>query len=616
MDLSHPRFRTDLVAQPLEVDGQRFIDVTDPDSATTFRFYEAEYSVACAMDGRRDIGTLVQWAKAELGLDPSPDEVQTVVRTLGELGYLTAGAAPVPRVAVTPVAAPVAAFDDDELGLGAPGAPAAAVAAPVASANVELGDAGASPMAAERTPLEPVEDMELGVAGSSARFGAARGGVAEPSLRDFDQELGPAGEAHTEFDAPQVTPAGADELEIEADVPEPPAAAEPRATLRPTTKADSDEDGPTNLPQPVPGMDEEAEVSVDLSDHLELGADEVKEAVRASKVMSAVEVPQDLLDELEGKPAKAPKAKPVPKAEAKPEPKAEAKPEPKAEKKAEKKPEKKAEKKPERKPEPQAATAKEPAAKPAPEKKSSAALVLLFILLLGAAAAAAYYFLVLNKDDGAAGREGATSEAAKPRPKPAPPPRVAVLAEAEPEVVEVGATMADRVTWLADDGSVVEEGDVVAKMRGHEGIERELARDREKLEKYTAQLDEAKASGSESRIKGATRNVERKTGDLTKGEEKLAPLLVRASQTGTVKHLIALKDKVDVGAPIVAITASPSLTATFDAQGKTYQVGGPCVLSAQGKKVECAIESVEGGKVTVKVPSDAGLAAGEKAQLE
>ena len=49
MDLEKPRFRNDLVAQPIEEEGIRWVDVTDPDSGSTFRFYDVEYSIACAM---------------------------------------------------------------------------------------------------------------------------------------------------------------------------------------------------------------------------------------------------------------------------------------------------------------------------------------------------------------------------------------------------------------------------------------------------------------------------------------------------------------------------------------------------------------------------------------
>ena len=69
--MARPRFRQDLVAELVEEQGQRFIDVGDPETGNLFRFYEIEYSLACAMDGERDVAGIVQWAQEELGLTPT-----------------------------------------------------------------------------------------------------------------------------------------------------------------------------------------------------------------------------------------------------------------------------------------------------------------------------------------------------------------------------------------------------------------------------------------------------------------------------------------------------------------------------------------------------------------
>ena len=53
-------------------------------------------------------------------------------------------------------------------------------------------EAGASPIAEQRPPAAPVEAVELGEAGGSGRFGAARGGLPDPSLVGVAQKLGPA----------------------------------------------------------------------------------------------------------------------------------------------------------------------------------------------------------------------------------------------------------------------------------------------------------------------------------------------------------------------------------------------------------------------------------------
>ncbi len=69
--LDRPRFRQDLVAEPIDDNGAKFIDVADPDSGHVFRFYEVEYSLACAMDGERDIAGICRWAQEELGVSPT-----------------------------------------------------------------------------------------------------------------------------------------------------------------------------------------------------------------------------------------------------------------------------------------------------------------------------------------------------------------------------------------------------------------------------------------------------------------------------------------------------------------------------------------------------------------
>jgi hypothetical protein len=87
-----PVFRQDLVAEAIEEQGARFIDVMDPDSGDVFRFFEVEYSIACAMDGQRDVAGLVRWAQEELGLTPSAEEVETVIATLTDLRFVEASA--------------------------------------------------------------------------------------------------------------------------------------------------------------------------------------------------------------------------------------------------------------------------------------------------------------------------------------------------------------------------------------------------------------------------------------------------------------------------------------------------------------------------------------------
>jgi hypothetical protein len=172
----HPHFRHDLVTKPIEEAGSRFIDVTDPESGSTFRFYEVEYALACAMNGSRDVSGLASWAKQELGLDTSAAELETVIGTLKDLGYLK-----VPGVALgapgrsplTPARAASPTAEAVELGqAGKSDISPAAAPAPSAAPNVELGTAGNKNVAAK--PDVPADVFSLdseGKGGASVDLG-------------------------------------------------------------------------------------------------------------------------------------------------------------------------------------------------------------------------------------------------------------------------------------------------------------------------------------------------------------------------------------------------------------------------------------------------------------
>jgi hypothetical protein len=338
-----PRFRNDLVAQPIEEEGVRYVDVTDPLSGNTFRFYDVEYSIACAMDGARDLAALSEWTRTELGIETSADELVGVVSTLADLGYLDGGEAAGAGDSLA-TTAPPAAGDEEvadqgafvaslgggeqavaELGSALDGVAAAVAGEP--DASLELGPPG-SPAAA--APGEPSVDIELGAPGkgdTSEDVGVGAP-VEAPAL-----DLGPPG-ASLEVETGE--PAGAsapsdDGLEISPPAPTgdessfegllegaaamiPPAAPRPAAPpIQPgkglgAHRVIDDDEEPTKLPRPrsvvededelpkppVLGAKAEDEVSVDLSNHLSLSSSEVKEAVRSSRAMAIPELPKDL----------------------------------------------------------------------------------------------------------------------------------------------------------------------------------------------------------------------------------------------------------------------------------------------------------------------------------
>ena len=174
---ARPRFRQDLVAELVEDGGQRFVDVADPDSGHMFRFFEVEYSIACAMDGERDVAGIVKWAQDELGITPTANEVQAVIAQLSDLHFVgmdrTIDAAATKVAAAQPKADDLAkgvvvgkqanANASGDVELGKAGTNAASREEKLPAAEFALGASGAS--AAKAQPKAPVEDIALGAPG-------------------------------------------------------------------------------------------------------------------------------------------------------------------------------------------------------------------------------------------------------------------------------------------------------------------------------------------------------------------------------------------------------------------------------------------------------------------
>src|SRR5664279_3599723 len=84
---SSPRFRHDLLATAVEVDGVRCVDVRDPDRDVSFRFYDFEYDLAQQLDGR-PAAEISAWAIETYGLDLTPVGIAEFAARLSELGFL------------------------------------------------------------------------------------------------------------------------------------------------------------------------------------------------------------------------------------------------------------------------------------------------------------------------------------------------------------------------------------------------------------------------------------------------------------------------------------------------------------------------------------------------
>jgi hypothetical protein len=607
----------DLVARPFDEAGQRFVDVTDPDSGKTFRFYEIEYAIACAMDGRRDLAGLVEWAEAELGVEPSPDELTMVISTLDDLGYLEQGASA--RLGFALGTAGAASDEEAEEALAS-------------GDEFELGNAGKSPLDLSDEERLDAPALTLGVSGNEL-VEAGPGELPAPpfdyddspttikkvgNLRDLTSELGGPSSALIE-----------------------PTAVQP--VLRPVSRARTgDEEGPTNIPPPVSDFDEE--VSVDLTDHMRIGAADVKEAVRQSKVIQAVEMPPEMAQRLSARnvtrdddddgsatteheaPRLAPPPGPLPRMQTPPPVLSGT-----------------------------AATtelpdmpvfASEPLATPlegsgrvssafraersgsvaAPvEKKSRVGLLLALLLLVGLGAGAAYYFLIYLPAQQAATvqPQPVTPSPVTPEPPSEPERPSARLAATPVDPVPVTTSVEGEIKEILAAGAEVAENDIVVKLAGYElaqGKVDALMSDVDRYQKRIAateekkQKAEASSPGSGERYQKEIDRDQQKIADREQAAEaarkEMEPYVVRAPIAGKIATERAVGQKVAAGDTVFSIALPPRLQATFNVQtGDVPGKHAKVKLAAKGdesKTGTCTVSEISESKeqeITVICPS-------------
>lgn len=602
--IDRPRFRQDLVAELIDDQGARFIDVMDPDSGSLFRFYEVEYSLACGMDGERDIPGIVKWAQDELGLSPSQHEVRSVIAQLGELGFIDTGETTAESPAY-PDSAPSAPELARSIVVGAPGKPAP-------STELELGAAGtAAP--SRRDQARPAPELELGAPGGGARRAAESiDGVA----------LGaPGARAHGQ--------AGRQ----------------------------------TRAPSPEP-----EDVSLDLSEHIAVRPDDVKEAVRASKIMTAVEPPRDLMPDKPSvkassgvsrsadRPADVVKPPPDLPFSRPPDPRAlePRAPEPRI-------PEPRAHE-PWPLDAPPAARSDVPAsalrstkppvelpkAPPMGEQTAiahrpdrgggSGLLVALLILVLLAGAAVVLWKFVLDKPETVVDTSSLSVpvtpvKPVPPPPAPPPPAPTSKIAMETPSPDDIKTTRAGQIETILADKSVVKDHDVVVKLVGDKPIEAEragLMRDQKRLQDQidaaTKKLNVALAAGNKNAETAAQNELAAKQtllaakqGQLATKTADLDKFLLYAPSAGTFTPAAKLGQKVALDLVVARLQRDATPFATFklpDTKPFSVNMSVDLAVGAGDLHLACAVTEVQPDGIKVACPPDPVLVEGADVTLK
>jgi biotin carboxyl carrier protein len=631
--VERPLFRTDLVSQPIDEQGQRFIDVTDPDNGTTFRFYEVEYAVACAMDGNRDLVGLIHWARAELGLEPSQAELQTVITTLDDLGYLAGD------YAYEISGDEVASTFGDDLSLGSPGrSPLDGGRRPRSDsgAQFDLGAAGRSglePAGSRRSTESEDRHVELGAPGKadSSLLGAAHGRPSRPAMQSgFGEDEGEPD--ITRADSRRTTEVDDSTYEMEADEPDELAGGNGAGAAQ-------------RMGAPVPSLAKPTtagagvaqsgrfsdDVSVDLSQHLDIDADDVKEAVRQSKVMAVPALPEDLEEEDAPLPPQTRTPAPAPPMHYGPGASSGF-----------------SASEPLTLPSDTGAMSRSRSATETQElaggttvRSSSTAwiFVLVLLLLLGGGVAVAWYMNRIPwfprsetssssvpapsnrsaEPNGVPAKTAAKSEAPKPAAAEAAVPEAKLEGASNTEHL-IAAPRAGTVVWLPPAGAAVAQGDILVKFDGVLEAERILKEENESKARYQAKLDKATADGNKKEMQRFEAEVARKQRDIANAQAKLGEMVITAPVSGTVELKVEPGAVVKPQQPILRLTTASGPHASFQVEKpERYAPGKEVRLvpkADQGMAVQCKVTAVEGKRVDVACPEDSGMSAGTIVRLQ
>ncbi|HSS00194.1 MAG TPA: hypothetical protein VLM79_24220, partial [Kofleriaceae bacterium] len=424
-----------------------------------------------------------------------------------------------------------------------------------------------------------------------------------------------------------------------------------RAPARPT---------PASQPAAAPSAPSDAgDMSLDLADHIPVGRADVQEAVRASRVMSAVEVPQSVLDAIEDRPT-SPAASPgfdsPPHGVRVPEPRRDLPVPPPPRELREQRIEVK---QPERvgksppaarapsgplKPPvelPRQPLPPEPAPVPEPPSGSKTSRVLVGLLILAAVAVGAYLasrFLFGKTETSETSAEQTpaqpvTPPPAPPAPPPPPPPVTAKIAMETPPVDEVKADHAGVIETILADKSTVKAGDVIAKLVGDKPIEAELASIGRDVKRLTDQIDAANQKLSAAQSAGNKNGETAVTAQLETLKKSLGTkhdlqatkttdldkFLMHAPSAGTFTPAVKLGKKIAANDVVATIQRDPKPVATFKVpDAKPFTANGSVDLgfATNDQHVTCVVAEVQEGSIKVACPSDPALVEGADVTLK
>jgi hypothetical protein len=174
---------------------------------------------------------------------------------------------------------------------------------------------------------------------------------------------------------------------------------------------------------------------------------------------------------------------------------------------------------------------------------------------------------------------------------------------------------AGKVTDVVAKGTEVKPGMPLATLESYGAIEKQLADVKDRLKYYEGKLDASKAKNDEAGVKTDEAKVAEKKklmGDL---EARAAKVRLVAPGTGTVTEvLVAAGGEAKAGEPAVKM-GGKGMSAEFKAEGPKPGEAVQVQTAAGGAPIAGKVTVAANGSVTVELPDDAPLKAGDQLRL-
>jgi hypothetical protein len=505
---SSPRFRHDLVATAVEVDGVRYVDVRDPNRGTSFRFYDFEYDLARQLDGRPP-GDISAWAIATYGLDLTPVGIAEFAARLTELGFLETGSA----------AAAEAGPSRTLPGLSAP--PPSLVPAAGAERDAGRGRAPFTPHEDDSQPLSQVVSRTVEAASAPAPAPASASGGA--LVRRPSSEFPTVGDTGRQ---PRTTPTGGQRTSS-AGVP-----AVPRwmteidsAPIRPSGSRDA---VPAEGPETVMGFAAVTEAALKPAPEMTI---EPSEAM--GTVMGFAAVTDTQIREAEGTVGAARVSTPPPTGERRLPPRPESVVMAPFQEDAR-------------------ARRSEPGVRrvAGPSTDRPTIIMILVVAVAVIAAVVGYYFWSQHQ----VALESRRVRVIAPQPAAVyrwfDAPGSAVVPGTAALAFAAGGSVAD----VLPPGSHYAAGEIIAKLQGAATREAEVNRARSRVAYHQQIRDSMKAAGNLLEMRRAEIKIVEKQAQLDEAEAALDRLVIRASEPGEVEEVVAKRGTlVEASAPAVRV---------------------------------------------------------------